>query len=317
MPEVSVLLPVYNGAKFLPPAIHSILNQTHRDFELIIINDGSSDDSAQVIRNFSDSRIRFISQENQGLPATLNRGIREARGEIIFRQDQDDISHPERISRQIQYFNNNPDGVLLGTWARILNADGRNSGRTHKHPESDKAIRAFMCRDNPFVHSSTAFRKGAALAAGCYATDKNRQPPEDYEFWSRLIRQGKAANIPEFLLDYREVPTSMSRTGVNPFLEKVILISAENLAYASGSGMSTEACMNFTRRLHGLQTQVIDVAGFRKLLFAIRKNIGATVFSEAGRILLRIYLAYTDAVERTNPFVKFVRRARQILRQFK
>src|SRR5437660_806769 len=99
-PLVSVLLPVYNGARFLEGGIESILSQSYRNIELIIINDGSSDDSAQIISKFHDPRIRAYSQENQGLAATLNRAIHLAKGEYLARQDQDDLSLPQRLEKQ-------------------------------------------------------------------------------------------------------------------------------------------------------------------------------------------------------------------------
>lgn len=168
----------------------------------------------------------------------------------------------------------------------------------------------------PFSYTAALLLEKTQLSPrGAIPQIKIDNPLKDYEFWSRIIRHGKAANIPEMLLDYREVPTSMSRTGVNPFLEKVILISAENMAFASGYFMNTKTCMNFTRRLHGLQTENIDVAGFNKLLLIVRKRLGASIFSEASGILLRIYLAYTDSVGRPNTVVRGARKLMSILRK--
>ncbi|OZB32562.1 MAG: glycosyl transferase, partial [Ferrovum sp. 34-44-207] len=168
-----------------------------------------------------------------GLAATLNRGLAMARGALIARQDHDDLSHPERFAKQVAYLNHNPQCILLGTAAEIWVGDDP-SGRAHDHP-TDHALIAFdLLFNNPFVHSSIMMRRGAVLAIGGYTTDKSRQPPEDYELWSRLARRGRVANLPERLLVYREVPQSISRTGLNPFLDRLVTLSAENLALANG-----------------------------------------------------------------------------------
>src|SRR4051812_15533497 len=118
-PKISVLLPVYNAEPYLKEAIDSVLQQTFADFELIIINDGSKDRSADIIKSYTDKRILFIDQENIGLSATLNKGIALARGEYIARQDNDDISRPERFRKQVTYLDAHPRTMLLGTAAEI------------------------------------------------------------------------------------------------------------------------------------------------------------------------------------------------------
>ena len=117
-PLVSVLLPVYNGEPYLKAAIDSILAQTFTDFECIIIDDGSSDGSSALISSVDDPRIRFYQQPNRGLPATLKRGLSLARGVFIARQDQDDLSHSDRLRLQVAYLQSHPECVLLGTWRR-------------------------------------------------------------------------------------------------------------------------------------------------------------------------------------------------------
>src|SRR5688500_9607984 len=119
-PIISVVLPVYNSENYIKEAIDSILNQTFKDFELIIINDGSVDRSAEVIQAIKDSRIVYVDQQNSGLAATLNRGIQMARGKYIARQDNDDISIPERLDMQVNFMENNPGVALLGTCAEII-----------------------------------------------------------------------------------------------------------------------------------------------------------------------------------------------------
>jgi glycosyltransferase involved in cell wall biosynthesis len=232
-PLVSVLLPVFNGAPLVRVAVESVLGQSYGDFELIVIDDGSTDDSAALIEEFSDPRIRFYRQSNSGLAATLNRAIALSRGKYLARQDQDDISLPSRFEKQVYFLETHPACGMVGSWAEIWEGDRRTS-RTHRHPCDNLALQFELLFDNQFVHSSVMSRRDVFERVGKYCTEKSRQPPEDYELWSRVAREFEVANLPELLQVYREVPTSMSRDRANPTLAKVIRISAENLALATG-----------------------------------------------------------------------------------
>lgn len=234
-PTVSVVMSVRNGGSDLPKALDTILNQTFSDFELIAINNGSTDGTREFLDRIADPRVRVHHQEDQGLAAALNRGISLARGRYIARQDHDDWALPTRLAQQVAFLDVNPDHALVGTRAEIWMGD-RATGRFHDHPTEDAELRFALLSNNYFVHSSVMMRKSALDEVGGYTTDRSRQPPEDYELWSRIARRFRVANLPERLTIYREVATSMSREGDNPFQEKLILISAENVAAAaSGS----------------------------------------------------------------------------------
>ena len=127
---ISVILPVYNGSEYLTESIDCILNQTYSNFEFIIIDDGSTDDSAAIIANYTDVRIRFYSQQNQGLASTLNRGISLANGNYIARQDQDDVSLPNRFAQQVAFLEANPEYGMVGTWAAIWSKQDQRIGFT-------------------------------------------------------------------------------------------------------------------------------------------------------------------------------------------
>lgn len=276
--KISVLLPVYNGAPWISAAIRCVLSQTFSDFELIVIDDGSKDDSWAEIRAFSDPRIRAIRQSNKGLAATLNVGLGLASTPYVARQDQDDWMHPERLERQYAFMEANPDCVGVGTWAEIRVND-LPSGRFHHHPTSWDALSFFLMFDNPFVHSSMLLRRGAVLAVGGYCEDLSRQPPEDYELWSRMARAGKLANIAETLTAYREVAGSMSRTGPNPFLEKVIKIGAENIYFALQERFGMDKCLALTSCYHGTQIDraSISLLDVFRMLGALRSMLVDTV----------------------------------------
>lgn len=251
MPTISVILPVYNGFPYLQLAVESILTQEFQDFEFIVINDGSTDGSESVIKSINNSSIRYLQQQNQGLPATLNTAIGLARGEFIARQDQDDISFPLRLQKQAEFLNANPDIGMVGTSAEIWVGDIKTD-RLLAHPEDDASIKFNLLFDNPFVHSSVMIRRSVFEKVGGYCEDKSRQPPEDYELWSRVSREFKVANLPEVLLAYREVPGSMSRTGLNPFLNRLIRISAENIAWYSGHDIESPEVVAISKLAHAV-----------------------------------------------------------------
>lgn len=250
VPLVSVLLPVYNGASYLEEAIQSILSQTYSNFECIIINDGSTDESSSIIEKIRDPRIRVYNQANQGLAATLNRAIELAKGEYLARQDQDDISLAARFEKQIAFLESHPDYGMVGTWASIWEGN-KETERKHMHPTETLILKFELLFNNPFVHSSMMIRKSVFEKVGLYSTDKSRQPPEDYELWSRIAREYNIANIPELLHIYREATRSMSRTGRNPFLDRVINIGAENLAWITGSSVHNKNITDLSALAHG------------------------------------------------------------------
>lgn len=240
-PEVSVIVPVFNGAQWLPVALRSVYSQDLDRIEVIVLDDGSSDSSWDVVQGIADGRCVSVRHANRGLAATLNRGISMARGRYVARQDQDDIVLPGRLRKQFEYLEAHPEVAMVGTWAQIY--EGENpSQRFHRHPCTNEAIRLELLFDNPFVHASVMIRTDVLRALGGYSEDKTRQPPEDYELWSRVARQYKVANLPEELTIYREFPASMSRSGTNPFTSRVIRIAAENLHRAL-PGYALDQCL--------------------------------------------------------------------------
>jgi glycosyltransferase involved in cell wall biosynthesis len=270
--RLSVIMPVYNGEKYLREAIESTLNQTFSDFEFLILDDGSTDRSSSIISEYDDPRIRIFSHANRGLAATLNRGIELAAGEYIARQDQDDISMPERFEKQISFLENNPRVGMVGTWARIFEGLGETS-RAHKHPAENYLLKFDLMFNNPFVHSSVMIRKKALGQVGGYSTDKWRQPPEDYELWSRIARISDVANIPEFLHVYREVPHSMSRDGLNPFLEKVVRISSENIAWVLGKKKPDQSIQDISAIIHSARHLLSRKPSFSRMATHLNKAV--------------------------------------------
>ncbi|MES2209896.1 MAG: glycosyltransferase family A protein [Chloroflexota bacterium] len=268
-PTVSVILPAYNCPAYIGEAVESMLAQTFEDFELIVIDDGSTDETPEVVRRYRDPRIQFVSQANVGLAATLNRGIAMARGELIARQDQDDRSLPERLAKQVAFMATHPDHALVGTWAEIWREQAP-TGRIHTHPADDADLKYLLLLNNPFVHSSVMLRRAAIQQVGGYTTDPARQPPEDYELWSRIARQFAVANLPEVLHVYREVRGSMSRSGPSPFLDRLVTICAENIGWWAGVPADAAPVVNLAALEHHAAHRIEGNPDFRVMRIIFR-----------------------------------------------
>lgn len=209
MPLVSVLLPAYNAEEYISEAIQSILNQTFTDFELIIINDGSTDNTEKEIRKFTDSRIRYLkNNENIRLIATLNKGIHLAKGKFIARMDADDISLPERLMKQVNFMNKNTDIGLLGTWFRTFNREG-DTNKIVNYAVDDARIRIKHLYQIHLCHGTAMFRK-STISKCNLLFDAKYKHAEDYEFWIRLQKITKFANLPFVLYKVRLNPNSVS-----------------------------------------------------------------------------------------------------------
>jgi glycosyltransferase involved in cell wall biosynthesis len=197
IPEISVVMSVYNGEKYLDEAIESILNQTYTNFEFIIINDGSKDRSLKIIEYYKnkDERIVIISRENKGLIASLNEGIERAKGKYIARMDADDISLPTRFEEQVNYMESN-DVVLCGTFIELFGTESK----VRKYPVSDSDIRSFFIFRSPFAHPSVMMD---AKIVKSIKYNKDFIHAEDYKLWAEFLQHGKAVNIAKVLLKYR------------------------------------------------------------------------------------------------------------------
>lgn len=205
---ITVLMPVYGGERFLQEAIKSILNQEETDFELLIIDDASPDNSLGVIKKFTDPRIRVITNEkNLGLIGTLNKGLEWAKGELIARMDQDDIAHKDRLKKQKEFLEKNPEIVGIGTAMTLMNAKGETVGSLSV-VEKPEQIRRLLTVTNPFAHPSMMVRRAAVMRVGMYST--HAYAGEDYDLWVRLSKVGPMSNLNEELLRYRLTPTGMS-----------------------------------------------------------------------------------------------------------
>jgi glycosyltransferase involved in cell wall biosynthesis len=211
-PKVSVVMPVFNGLPYLADAIDSVLAQTVEAFEFIIVDDGSSDGSRDLLEHYAarDRRIRVLRNEtNLGIAESLNRGMSQCRGEYIARMDADDVSLPARLQQQVEFMDKSPDVGVCGTWFTTMGEEST----TYSHPLSDAQIKAHhLLRDTAICHPTAFVRRSVWSASGVtYRGDE--VPAEDLWLWIRLGFVTRLANVPQSLLNYRVHPFQASTRG--------------------------------------------------------------------------------------------------------
>lgn len=231
-PSVSVLLPVYNAERYLAQAIESILNQTFQDFELLIIDDGSTDRSGQILTTYAaqDSRIRLISRENRGLISTLNEMLDLAQGEFLARMDADDLATPNRLTLQVAFLKQHPEVVCVGGAFGLIDPQGRTVMNAIPMPQENAEIQPLLLLGRTVInHPCALIRRSALLQIGGY--DPSMKTIEDLDMLLRLGEIGQLANLPDVVLQYRFHPNS---------------VSAQNTVYQSQ--MAREACQRAWKR---------------------------------------------------------------------
>lgn len=215
---ISVVLPAYNAELYIKEAIDSVLAQTFTNFELIILNDGSTDKTEEIISSYQDSRIVYVKNEqNLGLIGTLNKGMTLAKGKYIARMDADDICFPQRFAKQVDFLEQNQDYVICGTAAYRF-YDHISDGKAFNPPLNDENIRVRLFFNSAFIHPSVMFHADVIRDHHLRFSDDYKYA-EDYFFWMDLLKYGKGFNLKEKLLYYRVVETSQTAVG-NSNVEK-------------------------------------------------------------------------------------------------
>ncbi len=276
-PLVTVLMPVYNAAAYLSASIESILNQTFTDFEFLIINDGSTDNSELIIKRYQDSRIRYYKNAtNQKLIETLNKGLTLAKGVFIARMDADDIALPERLERQVHLMQKRPDISICGSLALTFSDKGILDKRMlPENPEALKCICFFQC---PVLHPATMIRRFDLEQLGM-RYNKNYPHAEDLKLWSDAMKQGLLFyNIQTILFHYRYNPHSVSNLYREKQTATSVKILKENIAfYFPAIDITTHSTL-----IENLQDRLVmdnDFRSFRKVdtFFALlaEQNKGA------------------------------------------
>lgn len=242
-PLISVIMPICNGGSFLRAAIDSVLAQTCADFEMLVIDNGSTDASIDIARSYTDPRIIVLHEPQRGLVPPLRKGLSKARGNFIARMDADDISTPERLMKQVRYLEMHPDVVLVGTWAQVINAEGAVTGQDYTPPASSSELCRTLCQENVIVHGSIMMRIEAARAVGGYRS--NFAYAEDYDLWLRLAEIGQLANIPEPLYQWRRHDQSTTHTTTHK-----TVYDCANRARRNALNRYLKASMHYNGRNH-------------------------------------------------------------------
>ncbi len=216
-PRVSVLLPVYNAAGTLPAALRSVCWQSVPDWELVLVDDGSLDESLSIARAEAarDPRIRVLARPHQGLVASLQAGLAECRAELVARMDADDVSHPHRLARQLEFLEAHPEISVVGCRVRIFPFRTRTEGMARYESwlnslvEPEELARDLLV-ESPLVHPSVVFRRSEILEVGGYLQSRG---PEDYDLWLRLHERGaRFGKVGEVLFYWRDAPDRVTRT---------------------------------------------------------------------------------------------------------
>lgn len=307
-PRITVLMPVYNCELYIKESIDSILNQTFSDFEFIIIDDASTDETLSIIRSYDDNRIKLIKKPlNTGYTNSLNHGLSIAKGEYIARMDGDDISLPERFAKQVAFLDTNPETVLIGTFFKIIGRD-----KIITVPEYHDAIKLAMLKDCCIAHPTVIIRK-SCLDKFSLIYDEKKEPAEDYDLWTRLLAVGKLHNLQEVLLHYRvhssQVSHKRNEQQRNIALEiKINLLN--NLGFEKNDQTHDFLKKMIARReffsfiemnqfedlksklLLANQKSFFEQQGFEKYLFEIQNNLFKDYFLKRERYSPIIYFQY-------------------------
>jgi glycosyltransferase involved in cell wall biosynthesis len=208
IPGISIIMPVWNGEKYLAAAIDSLLVQTYADFELLVIDDGSTDRTPEILRAYTDPRLRVLRLDHAGIVVALNHGLSQAKAKWVARLDADDLSLPRRLELQWQAVNHHPQAVLCHTNVIHLGEDNLPVGEARlPHSRSFTALR--LCYQCPIVHSTVLFKRSTVLAVGGYLPEERHA--EDFSLWGRLLEQGEFVALPQRLVQFRVHQQSVSQ----------------------------------------------------------------------------------------------------------
>jgi glycosyltransferase involved in cell wall biosynthesis len=279
-PRVSVFMPVYNAGEDLVEAINSILNQTFSDFEFVIVNDGSKDKSLEIIQSFDDKRIRLINNEvNKGLIASLNIGLESCLGEFIVRMDQDDISLPTRIEKQVQFMDAHPDHGLIGSWFEDFGEQIET--KLVKYSTDDTQIRIRHLYQTHISHP-TAVLRTSIIRAHQLRFDPAFVHGEDYEFWVKMSAFCKLSNVPELLVLKRDHPRNITNLFAQTMQDTCARVKQKQFR-AMGLELSTDEVNLYSRFADGEWTfPSTEMDTLTTLLESIKKANDQSQFIPVG-----------------------------------
>lgn len=275
-PQMSVLLPVYNGEQFILRSVQSVLSQTFEDFELIIVNDGSRDATIKILAEIKDDRIRIINNsQNMGIVASLNKAMGEARGRYIARMDADDIALPTRFAKQKQFLDGHPEIVVVGTAMSVL--EGGRIRLDQTPIETDRMVLRWLLHiSNPVGHPSMMFRSEAIEQLGTYLRAEF-ECAEDFDFSHRALNLGDIGLLPEPLMIYRKHDRNVTTTRLLQVVRATAVVLSDTYAALIGSSCKKEAELVAKHLFGGIAVKEAD--DFRKLSEFLHKLATAFISS--------------------------------------
>lgn len=269
-------MPAYNAERYLRTAIESILKQTFTDFEFLIVNDGSTDQTENILRSYTDPRVKIFTQKQSSLVPSLNRLLNLAQGQYIARMDADDQSAPTRLAEQVSWFQKNPNGILVGSWTTVID-EGGNQTKHALYPISDSFCKIALSSGNTFAHGAVMFRRSDSRYRSEYTF------AEDYDLWYRLALLGKIGNIPRFLYSWRSHNQSISHQNREQQVKidmKIQLEIRESKMIPNYTDILKDAPLEITER------------GRLRTVFSLIRHIRKVGFSEPLRILRFLWLSF-------------------------
>lgn len=278
-PRISVLMTVYNAGNYLRPAIDSILCQDADDFELVVVDDGSRDGSAELLAGLTDPRVALIRAPHAGLVTALNLGIKKTRGAYIARMDQDDIARPDRLRVQSAYLDRHPEIGILCSNVRIINGEGRVTGQQRARIESRAKLRdglLYRAAMKPIIHPSVMMRREVVDRLGGY---REFSSAEDRDFWLRASREFEFYRLEEELLDYRIHAGGISRVKISQQATSSAMAAVMELVFEQtgidlfGSAAAAEETEKMRARMER------EVVGPTMAFRAARNRMGSERFS--------------------------------------
>ena len=293
-PLISVIIPVYNKSEFIKETVDSVVKQSYRNLEIIVVDDGSTDNSLDIVNSLNDSRLRVFSQPNSGVERARNYGFSKSVGSFVTFQDADDLMSQDRLKKQIDFFVSNEALVLVGTWANVIDVSGNVIGSI-RPPTSNDALRLAHIFRNQFVCSSVMIRKTAVNKHLVFNKTQNPYFSEDYDLWLRLTGEGTVANIPEKLTSYRRLKSSRSQDDRGSLTKSARQISSEWLVKNSKHFTSFDAANSFVSSINGLDDLTLNDrrslinsrATYKKLLGELGINEKKTRINELNSVILR------------------------------
>lgn len=279
-----VLMPVFNAEKHLKTSVDSILNQTYEDFKLLIINDGSTDSSAEIVKEIKDDRVVFIENEvNMGIVKTLNRGIKMIDSEYIIRMDSDDVARPERIEKQIKYMDDNPNIAVSGTGTTLFREESKKKKR-RVIPTTPQEVRSELFFNTPLQHPTVILRNNVLKEEKYFYMNKYNHS-EDFGLWQEIATKYDIANINEVLLEYRVHESSLTQQADKKIAERDAVHQEIHKDYFSAWGINTnEADLVMWRKFNSGRINMKNLEEVKLLndfIKKIKNKLNWTNFDEA------------------------------------